>query len=176
MATKMRETDRSMDRVYRILDHPLFRLKLAAIEEAERDRIYCGHNLAHLLDVARIAWILNLEQGLGLAKDLVYGTALLHDLGRAAEYGQGIPHDRASAELARIILPQVGYEPKEVEAMERAILGHRGHRGHEPGPGGEGPLAGLLFEADKKSRACFACPAWESCKWPEEKKNTTIDF
>lgn len=173
MANKMRETDRPMDRIHRILDHPLFLGSLDAIEEAERDRIYCGHGLTHLLDVARIAWILNLERGLGLSKDLVYGTALLHDLGRVGEYSQGIPHDRASAELARIILPQVGYEPEEVKAMERAILGHRGH---EPGPEEEGPLAGLLFEADKKSRACFACPAWESCKWPEEKKNTSIDF
>lgn len=162
-----------MDRVHRILDHPLFLGELDAIDESERDRIYCGHNLTHLLDVARIAWILNLERGFGLAKDLVYGTALLHDLGRAAEYSQGIPHDRASAELARIILPQAGYEPEEVEAMERAILGHRDH---EPGPEGEDPLARLLFEADKKSRACFACPAAESCKWPEDKKNTTIDF
>ena len=160
-----------MDRVHRILDHPLFLRELAAIEEAEHDRIYCGHNLAHLLDVARIAWILNLERDLGLAKDLVYGTALLHDLGRAAEYSQGIPHDRASVELARTILPQAGYEPKEVKDVERAILGHRGQ-----GPEDEGPLASLLFEADKKSRACFACPARESCKWPEDKKNATIDF
>ncbi|WP_238379612.1 HD domain-containing protein [Kallipyga gabonensis] len=165
--------DRSMDRVHRILDHPLFLRELAAIEESEHDRIYCGHNLTHLLDVARIAWILNLEQGLGLAKDLVYGTALLHDLGRAREYDQGVSHDRASVQLARTILPQAGYTPEEIRIMERAILGHRGHG---PGPEDEGPLASLLFEADKKSRACFACPAAESCKWPEDKKNTTIDF
>lgn len=162
-----------MDRVHRILDHPLFLRELAAIEEAERDRIYCGHNLAHLLDVARIAWILNLERDLGLAKDLVYGTALLHDLGRAREYDQGVSHDQASVQLAGIILPQAGYTPDEIRIMERAILGHRGHG---PGPEKEDPLTRILFEADKKSRACFACPARESCKWPEEKKNATIDF
>ena len=52
----------------RITDNPTFIEKLDRIEELERDRIYCGHGLGHLLDVARIAYIYNLEENLGFTR------------------------------------------------------------------------------------------------------------
>ena len=40
--------------------------------------------MRHFLDVARLAWIAGLEQGLGLDKEIVYAAALLHDIGKQA--------------------------------------------------------------------------------------------
>ena len=97
----------SMPRVDAIWANPLFQENLAAIEAAETQRVYCRHGLSHLLDVARTAWIINLEGGFGLARDVVYAAALLHDIGRAAEYSEGISHDVAGVEIARRILGTV---------------------------------------------------------------------
>ena len=36
------------------------------------------------------------------------------------------------------------------------------------------PLERLLYESDKASRMCFACPAEAQCDWSEEKKNMEI--
>lgn len=60
----------SMPRVDAIWANPLFQENLAAIEAAETQRVYCRHGLSHLLDVARTAWIINLEGGFGLARDV----------------------------------------------------------------------------------------------------------
>ena len=56
------------------------------LEEKEKQRLFCKHGLSHFLDVARIAWILTLEQTLqegmnvehlAQQKDKIYLTALL---------------------------------------------------------------------------------------------------
>ena len=59
-----------MKRVNAILRHPLYRRCYGRLEELEKDRIFCCHQMPHLLDVARIAYILNMEQDLGLEKDM----------------------------------------------------------------------------------------------------------
>ena len=97
-----------MKRVDAILQDGRFQAGLQWVEKLEVQRIFCCHRLEHLLDVARIAWILVLEQQLPLQKDVVYATALLHDLGRYRQYEEAIPHHRASAELAAAILPDAG--------------------------------------------------------------------
>ena len=71
-----------MERMAAIAESELFTRCLAGIEAAEADRVFCRHGLPHLLDVARIAWILNLERGCGLHRDVVYAAALLHDIGK----------------------------------------------------------------------------------------------
>ena len=71
-----------MERIAAIAESELFTRCLAGIEAAEVDRVFCRHGLPHLLDVARIAWILNLERGCGLRRDVVYAAALLHDIGK----------------------------------------------------------------------------------------------
>ena len=75
-----------------------YRQLLERLKELEKDRIYCHHGIGHLLDVARIAYIENLETQLGLEKEDIYIAALLHDLGRVDEYESGIGHhiDRKS--------------------------------------------------------------------------------
>ena len=75
-----------------------YRQLLERLKELEKDRIYCHHGIGHLLDVARIAYIENLEAQLGLEKEDIYIAALLHDLGRVDEYESGIGHHIAGRE------------------------------------------------------------------------------
>ena len=49
-----------MERVNQILQHTLYQSCRRQIDEKEKDRIFCGHDMGHLLDVARLAWIFNL--------------------------------------------------------------------------------------------------------------------
>ena len=75
-----------MERVNGILKDPLYRTCLSKIALFERDRIFCGHDMAHFLDVARLAYIFNLEENLGIEKEEIYTAALLHDVGRFVQY------------------------------------------------------------------------------------------
>ena len=179
-----------MPRVDAIWNHPLFQEKLRLVREAERDREFCRHGLGHLLDVARIAWIRNLEEGSGLDREEVYAAALLHDIGRAGQYALGIPHDEAGEQLAAEILGTVGEESRFCELARReiaaAVAGHR--RGFQGAPGASGagampgapaspgpsPLADLIAWADKASRPCYACDARGRCYWPDAKKNLDV--
>ncbi|MGN0613933.1 MAG: HD domain-containing protein, partial [Porcipelethomonas sp.] len=89
-----------MERINKICSHALWRSYVNRITELEKDRIFCGHDTSHFLDVARLAYIEDLERGLKIPKELIYAAALLHDIGRYLEYLEGIPHDKASAMLA----------------------------------------------------------------------------
>ena len=147
--------------------------------KAEEERLFCCHNITHLLDTARIAYIMNLEQNLGFRKDLIYAAALMHDIGKAEQYATGAPHEMVGADIAEEILTQIngertaaGQDPcftdDEVQAILRAI------REHRRCPEGSSRLGQLLYTADKASRACFACDQREGCSWSDEKKNLTI--
>ncbi len=161
-----------MRRVNALLRHPRFTAALSELEALEEERIFCRHGLPHLLDVARIAWIQALEQGVLLDKEVVYAAALLHDLGRVAQLRQGTPHEEASAALAAAILPECGYTEGEILELSAAILSHRG--GNTAQADGT-PLGRLLYDADKKSRACWRCKAQALCNWKTERRNTGID-
>ena len=157
-----------MERVNAILRHPLFLAGLGRVDEYERDRVFCGHGMGHLLDVARIAYILCLEADLIFDKEIVYTTALLHDIGRWRQYEDETPHEQEGARMAAEILPQCGFSDSEIEIIRDAILSHRNHSGEKPG------LGGVLYRADKLSRPCFACGAGEECNW--EKKNEGLEY
>ena len=166
-----------MTRVHRIQAHPLFIDTLRLLNEAEQDRIYCKHGIDHLLDVARLMYIYNLEEGTGIRKDVIYATALLHDLGRYEQLTVGTPHDEAGFQLAGEILPDCDFTTCEMRQIQQAILHHRNH------PSGQTkelldqqePLGAYLYRADKKSRRCYACAAEPTCNWSEEKKNWVIN-
>lgn len=155
-----------------IQNHPLFCSLLQRLQELEKDRIFCRHQMDHLLDVARIAYILNLERDLGFSRDLVYGAALLHDIGKSRQYEAGIPHEAAGEKLAAQILAEmpdgIAFTEEEQRQILTAIRGHRRLRE------GAGPLETILYEGDKMSRACFSCPANAQCNWSAEKKNMEI--
>ena len=160
-----------MEQVNRICRHPLWRESMEQIRQLEQDRIFCRHDIAHCLDVARLAYLESLEKHLGLEQGLIYAAALLHDIGRHLQYLEGLPHEQGSAELARSILTDCGYSPAEQEEIVSAILQHR-----LPKTGAQNDLAGLLFRADKASRLCMFCGAAEVCNWSQEKKNMNLKY
>ena len=166
------EKEQKMERLNTVLRHPLYQQYYEELREEERDRIFCCHQMEHLLDVARIAYIRNLENNLGYSKELLYTTAILHDIGKALQYKEKIPHEIAGAQIAEKILDSlpeaVAYTEEEKKEILTAIRGHRRERKDMT------KLERLLYESDKCSRNCFACPAKKECNWSEEKKNREI--
>lgn len=164
-----------MKRIEQIGAHPLFQKCLREIDDFERERIYCGHGLAHLLDVARIAYILNLEAGGGLPKALIYAAALLHDVGRAEQYKGNGPHEEVGAEIAAEILRACDFTADESAVIVQAIRGHRGDGPECEATNTEEALpAAYIRRADKMSRRCDSCAAVDLCDWPPERKNLKI--
>lgn len=156
-----------MNRCQRIINHPLYRDCMDRIERAEQGRIFCLHGLPHFLDTARIGYILVLERGLNIEKELLYAAALLHDSGR---YNPIIKdHAEASAINAELIMPDCGFSEEETQAAARAIRSHRSNSSDDE-------LGRVLYEADKKSRMCFDCRGAAQCYWTDEKRNKEIDI
>ena len=160
-----------MERVNGILKDPLYRTCLSKIALFERDRIFCGHDMAHFLDVARLAYIFNLEENLGIEKEEIYTAALLHDVGRFVQYEDGTPHQLASLPFAKELMERYGYEEEEKARILRAIENHRNRAIRE-----EKSLTGIIYRADKMSRSCFGCKSEKECDWSPEKKNLRIEY
>lgn len=158
-----------MERANRILEHEKYREYLTRNEEAEAQRRFCHHNMGHFLDVARLAMILNETEGYGIDKELIYGAALLHDIGRWMQYEDGTPHEKASVMLSPEILEDCGFNDEEGKCILEAIGNHRNSAIKE-----ERSLSGLLYRADKLSRPCFACKAEMECNWKQGKKNKKL--
>ena len=158
-----------MNRVNQILKHEKFINYLAKNEDAERERRFCHHDMGHFLDVARLATILNMAEGFDEEKELIYGAALLHDIGRWVQYEDGTPHEKASVLLASEILDDCGFTEQEKNKILKAIGSHRDARVKE-----EKSLSGLLYRADKLSRPCYACPTEQLCDWKKDKKNREL--
>ena len=159
-----------MDRVNRILQHPLYQSLLRELRAVEAERIFCGHDMDHFLAVARLAWIENLQENIGIAREMIYAAALLHDMGRVRQYRDGTDHNKESARIAARILPECGFSETEQEGITKAILSHR----QDTEEGEAGNLGALLYRADKASRNCFICEARSQCKWNPEKQNSGI--
>ena len=160
-----------MERVNGILKDPLYRTCLSKIARIERDRIFCGHDMAHFLDVARLAYIFNLEENLGIEKEEIYTAALLHDVGRFVQYEDGTPHQLAGLPFAKELMERYGYEEEEKARILRAVENHRNRAIRE-----EKSLTGIIYRADKMSRSCFGCKAEKECDWSPEKKNLRIEY
>ena len=163
-----------MERVNAIWDHPIYQAYYRKLEQLEKDRIFCRHQMPHLLDVARIAYILNLEQDLGIEKEVIYAAAILHDIGKYAQYEDGTPHEQSGEKIASEILDslseETAFSEEEKSRILTAIRGHRKLRADAE------PLEKLLYTSDKASRTCFACPAESACDWSAEKKNMEPDI
>ena len=160
-----------MLRVNRILENEKYKLHLEKINAAEETRLFCCHNMSHFLDVARIAMQLNLEKGLGISKELIYATALLHDIGRHVQYADGTPHEKASAALAPEILTECGFGQDEQREIIEAIGNHRNKE-----VAAEKDLSGIIYRADKLSRPCFSCRMERECDWSKAKKNMRLEY
>lgn len=152
---------------------------LALNAQREVTRRFCRHDFQHMLDTARIAYILVMEAGeetwrdifgrfkvsftTGQAgsytgiRELVYAAGLLHDIGRWHQYDTGEDHALAGARLAGEILERAGYAAGEREIITRAISEHR--RGGQ----GASVLGRLLCRADDLSRPCQRCNVTQEC-------------
>ena len=165
---------KKMERINRIWCHKIYQDCLRQIRTLEKTREFCRHTPEHFLDVARLSYILALEEGSlpdkmadrERIKELLYAAGLLHDIGRHLQYEQGIPHEEASAGIAEGILRDCGFSEDEKERILHLIRSHRTK--------GQNGLEGIFYRADKLSRNCFACPVREICDWPETKKNLEI--
>ena len=92
-----------MKKVNEILNNDKYIKYINEIKCLEKNRIYCRHDMRHFLDMARIAYILVLEEGLDYSIEVIYGIGLLHDIGRAEEYKNNINHDKAGVAIAKEI-------------------------------------------------------------------------
>jgi len=160
-----------MNKVNNILNNECYQQCYNVIQQLEEERIFCRHDLVHSLDVARIAYVFNLELDLKIEKELIYATALLHDIGRHRQYQEDIPHHEAGAVIAEGILRDSGFNEKEVKDIVQAIMAHRDNNIEE-----KEDLSGIIQRADKISRKCYECAARAKCNWPANKRNLLVDY
>lgn len=150
-----------MERVNRILSDREYRQYLQNILTLEKERPFCGHDLDHLLTVARLTYLLLLEERcLFVSKEIAYAAGLLHDIGRWKEYQSGGDHALHSAALAGSILNRTGFDDSERKLILEAIAGHR----HDQPTGRLSPLGKALRKADDMARLCFCCASRSSCR------------
>ena len=159
-----------MERVDKVMRHHVFKDELKKIENAEVDRVFCKHDITHLLAVARILYILVLEEKMDIKKDFVYAVALLHDIGRYEQYANSIPHNEAGAIIAERILKDCDFTKEECKCAVAAIRNHRYAKNDEA------TFEHLLYRADKLSRDCFNCSADKECYWDKKLKNYCVRY
>lgn len=157
-----------MDRFNCIISDKKYIYYLKRNKELEKGRKFCKHNLKHFLDVARIAQLINLEENLGFEKEIIYTTAILHDIGKSFQYENGTPHEVASWEVSKEIIKNYKFSQEEIEFIKQGILGHRDKKSKG--------FALLIYRADKLSRLCITCKAINDCNWSNEKKNFKIHY
>lgn len=158
-----------MDKINEILQNDIFKLNMEKLEKLEENREFCRHGINHSLDVARIAYIITLENGLDYSKDIIYAIALLHDIGRVMQYEKGVSHHEGSVILAKEILKNTSYDDEEISIIIEAIKNHRNKENASE-------FNKLIFKSDKLSRNCFMCKSYDECYWDSNKKNNIINY
>lgn len=159
-----------MTRVEQILQDSFFQECMARNQAKEVNRKFCKHSIQHVIDVARVTYIIMLESAdlkkfieeyrlndREAAKEIIYAAALLHDIGRWKEYETGEDHAACGAEMAVEILVRAGFNQAETNIIIRAIREHR-RIGEDMSMLGE-----RLYRADNLSRACSQCEASYEC-------------
>ena len=158
-----------MDKISEIFSNEKYKNLLIELEEIEKDRKFCKHNLEHFLSFSRIAYIKVLENNIRISKDVIYAIGLLHDIGRVLEYKEGIPHHKGSLILSKEILKETSYTEEEKRLIYKCIECHRSENF-------EDELLEIIYISDKLSRECFSCEAEKECYWKKEKKNMIIKY
>ncbi|MFR5264348.1 HD domain-containing protein [Clostridium sp.] len=157
-----------MERVNKILNNNIFKKCLLEIEEFEKERIFCKHDLNHFLTMSRLAYIMVLEQEIKIDKEVIYAVGLLHDIGRCLEYKEGIEHHKASVDISKNILKDCDFNEEERTFILESISSHRENKSLG--------IKNIFYLADKLSRNCIECKAKKECYWDDEKKNTYIKY
>ena len=160
----------------KILEHKQYQDYLGKLNQLEQNRIYCKHDLNHLLDVARICTILAQEQGITIDKNIVYAASLLHDIGR---FNPSVAkHEQLSGEIALRVLPECDYSDDEIAQVIDLIHSHRGRDSvkhiREMRLEKQLDLKDCFRLADQLSRNCFCCQASDTCKWKVEERNQVV--
>ena len=130
----------------------------------EHSRVQCCHNFQHMLDVARIAYILMLENDIftmwlnnelrgdaDTGKEVIYTAALLHDIGRWEEYDTGESHALVGAHYTKALMLKHHFSAHETGLVVRAIKEHRAASTPHT------TLGIYLHRSDKLSRLCWCC-------------------
>ena len=146
-----------------ILQNKHFNSLLCELKDLEKDRIYCNHQISHLVEVARIMLLINSRQQLNIPNNIIIATALLHDIGRVNQYKYGTDHRVAGISDINNILTECNYSNEEISTIINAIKLHNNSSNNT--------LANLLYKADKLSRPCYCCKVKESCKWEQNLQN-----
>jgi uncharacterized protein len=150
-----------VERVNSIIADPVYKDYLQKNSDAEKNRVFCSHHFEHLLSVARITWLLLLEEGTPyISREMTYAAGLLHDIGRWREFEDGTDHAEYSAELAKPLLKRAGFSEAESALIVLAIAQHRSK---SETAGHMSPLSSALRRADKYDRTCFSCAARLQC-------------
>lgn len=157
-----------MENINKILNNNLYKESLKKLKAYEKEREFCNHTIEHFIDVARISYIMVLEENITISKEIVYAIGLLHDIGRVKQYEEGINHDLASVEMSKEILKETNFNKEEIEIILNGIANHRSESDNK--------LEEIIYKADKLSRQCFNCKVEEECYWSKEKKNFTIKY
>lgn len=157
-----------MDNIDKILNSKLYKEALEKLKKYEENREFCNHTIEHFIDVARIAYIMVLEEGINISKEVIYAIGLLHDIGRVKQYEEGIHHDIASVDMSRRILKETSFTKEDVNIILNGIANHRKKSDNK--------LEEIIYKADKLSRQCFNCKAEKDCYWSMEKKNFKITY
>ena len=166
---KKKVADSMNKRIDLIIGHLEYIRYQKLIDSYEHDRVFCKHDMLHAIDVARIFYIKVLEQGIDIKKDIAYAAALLHDIGRADEYKDSVPHHLASIIISEKILDECDYQPNEINLITNIISTHRDSLE-------KSSVNLLFFESDKNSRLCFQCSSNKKCKWQQDKKNHSVIY
>ena len=151
-----------------IMNNSMYTESLEKLKKYEENREFCNHTIEHFIDVARIAYIMVLEEGLKVSKEVIYAIGLLHDIGRVKQYEEGIHHDIASVDMSREILKETSFTEEEVKIILNGIANHRKESDNK--------LEEIIYRADKLSRQCFSCKAENECYWSKDKKNFKITY
>lgn len=157
-----------MEKVNQIYNNEKYRKLLKELEEIEKNREFCKHDLDHFLNFSRIAYIKALEEKIDISKEVIYAVGLLHDIGRVMEYKEGIEHHKASVEISNEILKETTYTEEEKRLICSLINSHRTVQ--------KDKLFELIYASDKLSRECYRCKVEKECYWEEEKKNMAIKY
>ncbi len=114
-------------------------------------------------------------------KDLIYACALLHDIGRAAQYESGVHHSVSGLSLAEQIMTDCDVPLVWRQQILNVISEH-----HQSLSGKEQEekiceesrkterLEYYIRKADHDCRLCFFCEAKETCKWKDAERNETV--
>ena len=157
-----------MNNIDVIVSNKLYKESLEKLKKYEANREFCNHTIEHFIDVSRIAYIMVLEEGLKISKEVIYAIGLLHDIGRVKQYEEGIHHDIASVEMSKEILRETSFAEEEINTILNGIANHRKESDNK--------LEEIIYKADKLSRQCFNCKAEKKCYWSSDKKNFKITY